>query len=162
MSFPKIGSAAHDFTLLDQNGSSISLSSLRGKTVVLYFYPRANTPGCTIQAEGIRDHLQSFEKLNTVVLGVSPDTVKKISNFTEKKSLNFTLLADENHEVAELYGVWQLKKFMGRESMGVVRTTFLIDAAGTVSGIIEVNGRKTGSKTKTHHEDVLAWLEENQ
>ncbi|CAH0990189.1 Peroxiredoxin Bcp [Sinobacterium norvegicum] len=161
MSFPKIGSKPPGFTLQDQSGNNVSLSDFSGKNVVLYFYPRANTPGCTIQAEGIRDHQAEFDALNTVVLGVSPDTVKKVSNFVDKKSLNFTLLADTDHAVAESYGVWQLKKFMGNESMGVVRTTFILDGAGVLQGIIEVNGRKTGSKTKTHHADVLAWLADN-
>jgi peroxiredoxin Q/BCP len=161
MSFAKIGTVPPAFTLQNQNGEEVSLSDYKGSRVVLYFYPRANTPGCTIQAEGIRDHIAEFEALNTVVIGVSPDTVKKVSNFVEKKSLNFTLLADTDHAVADSFGVWQLKKFMGNESMGVVRTTFIIDADGVLEGIIEVNGRKTGSKTKTHHEDVLAWLADN-
>ncbi len=160
MTFPAIGSTVPDFTLLDQQGEKVTLSQFIGKKVVLYFYPRASTPGCTIQAEGIRDHRAEFADHNAVVIGISPDTVKRIANFTEKKQLNFTLLADEDHRIAELYGVWQLKKFMGRESMGVVRTTFLIDEAGVLEGIIEVNGKKSGSTTKLHHQDVLARLTE--
>jgi peroxiredoxin Q/BCP len=123
--------------------------------VVLYFYPKAMTPGCTTQACGIRDSVQQFTKKNTVVLGVSPDPESKLQKFIEKYQLNFDLLADEGHEVADKYGCWGLKKFMGREFMGLLRTTFVIDKSGRLRHVFDkVN-------TKTHHDDVLAWVEEN-
>ncbi len=156
MSHPKIGNLAPAFSLLNQREEKVSLKDFRDKkNVVLYFYPRANTPGCTIQAGGIRDSEKVFAKLNTVVLGVSPDTVKKLQNFESKQGLNFDLLADEEHKLAEKYGVWQLKKFMGRENMGVVRTTFIIGKDGRLKYVMDK------VKTKTHHEDVLEYVKEN-
>jgi thioredoxin-dependent peroxiredoxin len=144
------------FTLKNQNGESVSLKDFKGKkNVVLYFYPRAMTPGCTTQACGIRDTRKHFDKLDTVVLGVSPDPVAKLQKFIEKQELNFTLLADEDHKIAEKYGCWGLKKFMGRESMGILRTTFIIDKNGRLRHIIDK------VKTKTHHDDVLDWIREN-
>lgn len=148
----EVGQVAPDFTLLDQDNNPVTLSGFSGKKVLLYFYPRASTPGCTIQAEGLRDSKAELDKLNVVVLGVSPDTPKKLTNFINKKELNFTLLADEEHEVCEKYGVWQLKQFMGRESMGVVRTTFLIDEEGKIEHVFNK------FKTKEHHEVVLDFL----
>lgn len=154
MTHPIIGNMAPVFSLPNQRGESVSLKDFRGKkTVVLYFYPRASTPGCTVQACGIRDYQEEFASRDVVVLGVSPDSVKKLQGFEEKQGLNFDLLADEDHAVAEKYGVWALKKFMGRESMGIVRTTFIIGKDGRLQHIMaKVN-------TKTHHEDVLALLE---
>ncbi len=154
MSLPTIGQQAIDFTLLNQRGEPVTLSSFQGKNhVVLYFYPRASTPGCTVQACGIRDYKQALLEQSAVTLAVSPDTVKKIANFVEKQQLNFDLLADEDHQVAEQYGVWGLKKFMGRESMGILRTTFIIGKDGIIKHIL------TKVNTKTHHDDVLALLQ---
>ena len=126
----EVGQAAPDFTLNDQDNNPVTLSELRGKKVLLYFYPRASTPGCTVQAKGLRDTKEELDAHNVVVFGLSPDTPKKLTNFINKQDLNFTLLADEGHEVCEKYGVWQLKNFMGRENMGVVRKSFLIDESG--------------------------------
>lgn len=148
----KVGQVAPDFTLLDQDSNSVTLSELKGKKTLLYFYPRASTPGCTTQAQGLRDSKAELDALNVVVLGVSPDTPKKLTNFINKQELNFTLLADDDHAVCEKYHVWQLKKFMGRESMGVVRTSFLIDEEGNVEHIFNK------FKTKDHHEVVLDYL----
>lgn len=153
MTFPKIGNLAPNFSLQNQNNETITLKDYRGeKNVVVYFYPRANTPGCTTQACGIRDHKKAFADLDTVVLALSPDTVKKLQNFTEKQSLNFDLLADPDHAVADKYGVWGLKKFMGRESMGILRTTFIVDKKGKLRHIMDK------VKTKTHDQDVLEIL----
>lgn len=156
MTLPRIGNMAPAFTLQDQNGDKVSLKQFRGKSnVVLYFYPRAMTPGCTVQACGIRDSQQQFAQLDTVVLGVSPDPVNKLQRFIDKQELNFSLLCDEDHKIAEKYGVWGLKKFMGRESMGIHRTTFLIGKDGRLKSIMEK------VKTKTHHDDVLALISDN-
>ena len=150
----EVGQVAPDFTLLDQDSSSVTLSELKGKKVLLYFYPRASTPGCTVQAQGLRDSKAELDALNVVVLGVSPDTPKKLTNFINKQELNFTLLADEDHEVCEKYHVWQLKKFMGKENMSVVRTSFLIDEQGNIEHIYNK------FKTKEHHQVVLEVLSE--
>lgn len=155
MSLPEVGKAAPTFSLPDQNGDTVTLSGLKGKTVVLYFYPKAMTPGCTVQACGLRDSQAELKKLDVVVLGVSPDPVKKLQKFIEKEDLNFTLLSDEDHAVAESYGSWGLKKFMGREYMGILRQTFIIDSAGKLRHII------ADVKTKTHHDDVMNWISEN-
>jgi peroxiredoxin Q/BCP len=148
----ELGKPAPEFTLLDQNSSSVSLSDFNGKKVLVYFYPRASTPGCTVQACALRDSKAELEKLNVVVLGISPDTPKKLTNFITKQELNFTLLADEDHSICEAYHVWQLKKFMGRENMGVVRTSFLVDEQGNLAHIFNK------FKTKNHHEVVLELL----
>jgi peroxiredoxin Q/BCP len=155
MSFPKAGNLAPAFSLLNQNEELVDLKSLRGKNVVLYFYPKAMTPGCTTQACGIRDTKKEFATLNTVVLGVSPDEVKKLKKFIEKEGLNFDLLSDPDHAIAEKYGVWGLKKFMGREFMGIRRTTFIIDENGKLVHVMDE------VKTKTHHEDVISYIKEN-
>ncbi|HUH37948.1 MAG TPA: thioredoxin-dependent thiol peroxidase [Spongiibacteraceae bacterium] len=156
MAFPKIGNLAPAFSLPDQNGNTVSLKDYKGSNnVVLYFYPRAMTPGCTVQAGGLRDHADDLAKLDTVVLGVSPDPVQRLAKFIEKESLNFTLLSDEDHAIADKYGCWGLKKFMGRESMGILRTTFIIGKDGRLKHIIDK------VKTKQHHEQVLDWLREN-
>ena len=155
MSMPKLGNLAPAFTLKDQNGDDISLRDFRGeKHVVLYFYPKAMTPGCTVQACGLRDSLQSLEQSEAVALGVSPDPVARLKKFEEKEGLNFTLLSDEDHALADKYGVWGLKKFMGREFMGIVRTTFIIDKQGRLVRIMDK------VKTKTHHADVAKILAE--
>lgn len=148
----EVGQVAPDFTLLDQDSNPITLSELKGKKALIYFYPRASTPGCTIQAQGLRDSKLALDALNVVVLGVSPDTPKKLTNFITKQELNFTLLADEDHAVCEKYHVWQLKKVMGKENMGVVRTSFLIDEQGNIEHIFNK------FKTKDHHQVVLDYL----
>ena len=156
MEFPKIGNMAPAFTLLNQRGEKISLKDFRGnKNVVLYFYPKAMTPGCTVQACGIRDSKKAFNKLDTVVFGVSPDPVKRLVKFEERDSLNFDLLSDEDHAVADKYGCWGPKKFMGKEYDGIHRVTFIIGKDGRLKHIFgKVN-------TKTHHEDVQQWIREN-
>lgn len=146
------GQTAPDFTLNDQDDNPVTLSELQGKKVLLYFYPKASTPGCTVQAQGLRDTKADLYALNVVVLGVSPDTPKRLTNFINKQSLNFSLLADEEHAVCEKYNVWQLKKFMGRENMGVVRTSFLINESGYIEHVFNK------FKTKNHHEVVLDYL----
>ncbi|MGO2355439.1 MAG: thioredoxin-dependent thiol peroxidase [Marinomonas foliarum] len=145
----EIGQIAPDFRARDQNGDTITLSQFKGKKVVLYFYPRDNTPGCTAQACDLRDNYQALIDQGFVVLGISTDTEKKHQNFIEKYDLPFPLIADTEKEVHELYGTWQLKKFMGRESMGTVRTTFIIDENGVISEII------SKVKTKVHAEQIL-------
>lgn len=156
MTFVKVGSTAPTFTLLDQRGKEVSLDDFAGKkNVVLYFYPKAMTPGCTVQACGIRDTYAEFKAVDTVVLGVSPDSVDRLVKFEDKQELNFTLLSDEDHAVTELYGAWGLKKFMGREFMGVLRSTFVIDKQGTIALVMDK------VKTKTHHEEVLDWVKSN-
>ena len=155
MAFPKVGNMAPAFSLLDQDGNKLSLKDFRGQSnVVLYFYPRAMTPGCTVQACGIRDSKAALKKAKTVVLGVSPDPVARLGKFIEKQDLNFTLLSDEDHTITDKYGCWGLKKFMGREFMGVLRTSFIIGKDGRLKHIMgKVN-------TKSHHEDVLGWVRE--
>ncbi len=148
------GEKAPDFELLDQDGNEVSLSGLRGKTVVLYFYPKAATPGCTTQACGVRDHGPDYEKAGAVVLGVSPDPISKLKKFAEKYDLDFLLLADEDHAVAESYGVWVEKSMYGRKYMGNERTTFVIDPAGNITTVL----RKV--KPSEHDELVLKGLRE--
>ena len=155
MAFPKIGNNAPVFALLNQAGEKVALKDFRGKhNVAVYFYPKAMTPGCTVQACGLRDSLQSLEQSEAVALGVSPDPVARLKKFEEKEGLNFTLLSDEDHALADKYGVWGLKKFMGREFMGIIRTTFIIDKQGRLVRIMDK------FKTKTHHEDVAKILAE--
>lgn len=132
---PTVGEMAPDFTLTAHDGSEVALSSLRGRPVVLYFYPKDDTSGCTTQACGIRDAFPRFEALDAVVLGVSPDPVKSHVKFREKYDLPFTLLADTEHAVAELYGVWKEKSMYGRKYWGNERTTFLIGADGRITHV---------------------------
>jgi peroxiredoxin Q/BCP len=132
---PQPGDQAPDFTLSDQDGNAVSLSGLRGKTVVLYFYPKADTPGCTTQACGVRDHRGDYEHAGAVVLGISPDPVKRIGAFDQKYGLGFPLLADEDHSVAEAYGVWVEKSMYGRTYMGMERSTFVISPDGVVTHV---------------------------
>jgi thioredoxin-dependent peroxiredoxin len=148
------GTTAPDFTLPDQDGDDVTLSALRGKPVVLYFYPKADTPGCTTQACGIRDHRADYEAAGAVVLGVSPDPVGAIRKFADRQSLNFRLLADEDHAVCETYGVWGEKSMYGRTYMGANRATFIIDPEGTVATVFPK------VSPKTHDEVVLNALEE--
>ena len=147
------GKPAPDFTLRSDAGESVTLSSLRGQPVVLYFYPKDDTPGCTAQACGIRDGWDEFAQRGAVVFGVSPDDVASHVKFKEKYGLPFTLLADEDHEVSEAYGTWVEKNMYGKRYMGVERSTFVIDADGTVSRVM----RKV--KPDTHAGDVLAALD---
>ena len=146
------GAQAPDFTLESDAGEQVSLSELRGKPVVLYFYPKDDTDGCTAQACGIRDAYDEFEQAGAVVLGVSPDSVKTHVKFKNKYGLPFTLLADPEHELAERYGVWGEKKYMGKSYMGINRTTFVIGPDGTVVKVFEK------VKPDTHADDVLAAL----
>jgi peroxiredoxin Q/BCP len=144
------------FTLKNQRDEKVSLKDFKGKkNVVLYFYPKAMTPGCTVQACGIRDSKKAFDKLDTVVFGVSPDAVKRLVKFEERDELNFDLLSDEDHAIADKYGVWGPKKFMGKEFDGIHRMTFIIGKDGRLKHIIEK------VKTKSHHEDVQDWIKEN-
>ena len=149
----KEGHEAPDFELPDQNGNPVRLSSFRGQKVVLYFYPKANTPGCTTQACGVRDHQTDYSTAGAVVLGVSPDPVKAVHRFAEKQHLNFELLADEHHEVCEAYGVWVEKSMYGKTYWGAKRATFVIDEDGIVR-------RAFKAKPETHDSDVLAILGE--
>jgi peroxiredoxin Q/BCP len=148
----KPGDPAPDFTLADQNGNPVSLSDFKDRSVVLYFYPKADTPGCTTQACGVRDHRTAYESADAVVLGVSPDAPKKIAKFDAKYELGFPLLGDEDHRVAEQYGVWVKKSMYGREYMGNERTTFVISPDQTIKDIL----RKV--KPAEHDELVLAAL----
>jgi peroxiredoxin Q/BCP len=148
------GAEAPDFTLPDQDGNPVTLSDLRGEPVVLYFYPKADTPGCTAQACGIRDHRADYERAGAKVLGVSPDSVSAIGKFAGKYTLDFELLADEDHAVAELYGVWGEKKMYGKSYMGVARATFVIDPEGRVAKVFPK------VSPKTHDDVVLAALGE--
>jgi peroxiredoxin Q/BCP len=149
---PEPGDIAPDFTIPDQDGNDVSLSGLRGRNVVLYFYPKADTPGCTTQACSVRDHRPDYERLDAVVLGVSPDPVKKIAKFDAKFTLGFPLLSDESHAVAEAYGVWVQKSMYGKTYMGMERSTFVIDPAGKVTHVF----RKV--KPAEHDAMVLAAL----
>jgi peroxiredoxin Q/BCP len=129
------GDAAPDFTLPDQDGNDFRLAGLRGTTVVLYFYPRADTPGCTAQACGVRDHRADYEALGAEVVGLSPDTVEAVARFSDKFEIDFTLLADVDHEVAEAYGAWVEKSMYGKRYWGVQRATFVIDADGRIARV---------------------------
>ena len=146
------GQDAPDFTLPDQDGEPVTLSSLRGQRVVLYFYPKADTPGCTTQACGIRDRQADYDAAGAVVLGVSPDPVEAVKAFHDGQGLTFTLLADADHAVAETYGVWGEKSMYGKTYRGVSRTTFVVGPDGKVVEVLE------NVKPKTHDEQVLAVL----
>lgn len=148
----KVGSKAPDFTALTDTGEKLKLSSLKGRKVVLYFYPKADTPGCTKQACGFRDEMPRFEGADAVILGVSPDPVKAVAKFKQKYSLPFTLLADEDHAAAEKYGVWVEKSMYGKTYMGVARTTFVINAEGKIAAVFPK------VKVEGHAAEVLAAL----
>jgi thioredoxin-dependent peroxiredoxin len=148
------GQLATDFTLPNQEGEPTKLSSFRGRPVVVYFYPKADTPGCTTQACGVRDHLPDYTDAGAVVLGISPDPVAKVKKFHDKQSLNFALLADDGHAVADTYGVWVEKSMYGKRYFGNERTTFVIDAKGKVSRVL----RKV--KPAEHDKLVLTALSE--
>jgi thioredoxin-dependent peroxiredoxin len=144
------GSLAPDFSLLDENGKTHKLSDYHGKPVVLYFYPKDDTPGCTVEACSFRDGFADFKKAGVVVLGVSPDDVKSHAKFKTKYNLPFTLLADVGHVVCDAYGVWGKKKMMGREYDGVFRTTFVIGPDGKIKKVFEK------VKPEDHSKEVLA------
>jgi peroxiredoxin Q/BCP len=147
------GQQAPDFTLPDQDGGSVALRDLRGQRVVLYFYPKADTPGCTTQACGIRDRGAEYDTAGATVLGVSPDPVKRVKQVHDTQSLNFTLLAAEDHAVCDAYGVWAEKSMYGKTYWGAQRATFLIDEEGIVRHVIPK------ASPKTHDDEVLAALE---
>ncbi|HWH10499.1 MAG TPA: thioredoxin-dependent thiol peroxidase [Solirubrobacteraceae bacterium] len=148
------GQEAPDFELPDQDGNSVTLSALKGGPVVVYFYPKADTPGCTTQACSVRDHSDDYARLGATVLGVSPDPVAKVKKFHEKYDLDFRLLADADHAVAEEYGVWVEKSMYGRTYWGNSRTTFVIDRDGSVAAVLPK------VSPKTHDAAVLAALAE--
>lgn len=145
----RIGDVAPDFTLHDQNGALVTLSDFRGQNVVVYFYPKAMTPGCTVQACSLRDSQSTLKENNIVVVGISADPVNKLKQFEEKDHLNFPLLSDEGHRVADAYGSWGVKKFMGKEFEGVLRQSFLIDKEGKIVHVMHK------VDTATHHDDVV-------
>jgi peroxiredoxin Q/BCP len=145
----KVGEMAPEFTLPDQNGKHVSLKDFRGKNVVVYFYPKAMTPGCTVQACELRNSESKLKAHDIVVLGISADPVKSLKKFEEKEKLNFTLLSDESKEVVKAYGCWGRKQFMGREFDGILRQSFLINKEGKIIHIMPK------VDTKTHHDDVL-------
>ncbi|KGQ26067.1 thioredoxin-dependent thiol peroxidase [Gallibacterium anatis] len=147
------GAKAPEFTLLDQHSQPVSLNEFRGQKVLVYFYPKALTPGCTTQACGIRDTKAEWQKLNVKVLGISPDLPAKLAQFEQKKELNFTLLSDPEHKVAEAFGVWGEKKFMGRTFDGIHRISFLINEQGEIEKVFDK------FKTGEHHQVVLDYLQ---
>ncbi len=152
MAFPAIGEPAPSFSLLNQDGETVQLSDYRGQIVALYFYPKAMTPGCTTQACGLRDSRAELKRRGVVVLGVSPDPPARLKKFADKEGLNFTLLSDPDHRLAERYGVWGSKKFMGRIFDGIRRTTFIIDKSGNLVQVMDK------VHTRTHHGDLLEWI----
>ncbi|MCP4956570.1 thioredoxin-dependent thiol peroxidase [Photobacterium aquimaris] len=146
------GMLAPTFTLLNQDGQPVSLTDFKGKKVLAYFYPKAMTPGCTVQACGLRDSKAELDTHNVVVLGISIDPVKRLPKFIERDNLNFTLLSDEDHAVADQFGVWGEKKFMGKVYDGLHRISFLIDENGNIEHVFNK------FKTKDHHQVVLDYL----
>ena len=148
--WPKEGSTAPDFTAVAHDGTTVKLSAFKGRPVVLYFYPKDDTPGCTVEACGFRDAHAQFGRHKAVVLGVSPDSPKSHGKFRTKFKLPFTLLADERHELAEKYGAWREKSMYGKAFMGIARSTFVIDAAGRIAKVF------TGVKPEGHDREVLA------
>lgn len=149
------GMAAPDFTLLDDNGKYVTLSSLRGQKIILYFYPKDDTPGCTTEACHFRDDYAEYEKLGVKILGISPNTVQSHGKFKSKYQLPFTLLADPDHKVCEMYGVWGRKKFMGKEFDGVFRTTFIIDQKGVIEKVYK------NVKPEPHSQEILSNFKES-
>ncbi|MBB1299111.1 thioredoxin-dependent thiol peroxidase [Pseudoalteromonas sp. SR41-7] len=147
------GNTAPAFSLQNQNDETVTLSELlKEQQVLVYFYPKASTPGCTVQAENLRDEQAQLAKFNTRVVGISPDPIKRLKNFETKKELNFDLLADEDHAIAEAFGVWGYKKFMGKEYDGIHRLTFLVGQDGKIKHLFDK------FKTKDHHQVVLDYL----
>lgn len=153
MNLLQAGANAPEFQLLNQEGQSVKLSEkLKTHKVLVYFYPKAMTPGCTVQAQFLRDEKEQLEKLNVCVMGISPDPVKRLTKFVEKENLNFDLLSDEDHKIADAFGVWGLKKFMGKEYDGIHRISFLISQDGKIEHVFNK------FKTKEHHQVVLNHL----
>lgn len=152
----KAGDTAPEFTLLDQDGEEISLSDYRGQRVLIYFYPKAMTPGCTVQACGLRDNMDELKTLGVDVLGISTDKPEKLSRFVERDLLNFTLLSDVDHKVCEMFGVWGEKNFMGKTYDGIHRISFLVGADGKIEKVFD------DFKTSNHHEIVLNYLNEHK
>ncbi|WP_416304869.1 thioredoxin-dependent thiol peroxidase [Neptunicella sp. SCSIO 80796] len=148
----KAGDRSPEFSLPDQNNDPCSIKQFSGRKVLVYFYPKAMTPGCTVQAQGLRDSQAELDKHNVIVLGISPDPVKRLPKFIERDNLNFTLLSDEDHAVADQFGVWGPKKFMGREFDGIHRISFLVDENGVIEHVFDK------FKTKDHHQVVLDYL----
>ncbi len=146
------GAKAPAFTLLDQDGEKVALTSFTGRTVVLYFYPKADTPGCTTQACGVRDNADAYAEHDVVVLGVSPDAPERLKKFHDGQSLNFTLLSDPEHKVCDTYGTWVEKSMYGRTYMGVARATFVIDPEGKIAHVFPK------VSPKTHDDKVLEVL----
>lgn len=152
----KAGENAPLFSLQNQNDETVELKTLlETNQVLVYFYPKASTPGCTVQAENLRNEKAQLAELNTVAVGISPDPIKRLKNFETKKELNFDLLSDEDHAVADAFGVWGLKKFMGKEYDGIHRISFLISQDGKIKQVFDK------FKTKDHHEVVINFLKEN-
>jgi peroxiredoxin Q/BCP len=152
----EVGNIVEDFCLPNQDEEEICLRDIKGSWIVLYFYPKDNTPGCSTEACDFTNALPNFDELSAVVLGVSPDSPKKHRNFIEKKELKITLLADENKDLCNAFGAWQLKKNFGKEYMGVVRSTFIIDPDGKVAAVW------AKVRVKGHVEEVKNKLEELQ
>lgn len=152
----KAGDNAPLFSLQNQNDEKIELKTLlESNQVLVYFYPKASTPGCTVQAENLRNEKAQLAELNTVAVGISPDPIKRLKNFETKKELNFDLLSDEDHAIADAFGVWGLKKFMGKEYDGIHRISFLVSQDGKIKHVFDK------FKTKDHHEVVINFLKEN-
>ncbi|GAA0512030.1 thioredoxin-dependent thiol peroxidase [Tatumella terrea] len=149
----KAGDKAPLFSLPDQDGEQVNLTDFQGERVLIYFYPKAMTPGCTVQACGLRDNMAALNSAGVQVLGISTDKPEKLSRFAEKELLNFTLLSDEDHQVCEQFGIWGEKKFMGKTYDGIHRTSFLIAADGTVEKVFD------DFKTSNHHDIILSYLQ---
>ena len=145
----KVGDQAPQFNLKNQDGVNVSLEDLKGKRFILWFYPKASTPGWTVEGQGFRDELNKFSDLDINIFGVSADSIKKQKNFHDKQNFNFSLLSDESHTMLESYGVWGLKNFMGREYMGISRITYIIDSGGLIEKVYDKVA------TKTHAQDIL-------
>ena len=156
MALLQVGLKAPDFTAKDQDGKSVTLEEYRGRKVILYFYPKDDTPGCTKEACAFRDNLPNFNKVDAVVLGVSVDGEKAHRKFADKYELPFRLVADDSKSIVEAYGVWGLKKFMGREYMGTSRVTYLIDEEGTIEKVWPK------VKPETHAAELLDWLQQKK
>lgn len=154
-SLPQVGQPAPDFNLPDETGNTVSLDSLKGKPVILYFYPKDDTPGCTKEACSFRDYYSEIQSAGGVVYGASPDSVESHQAFIEKYDLNFPLLSDEDKEAAQAYGVWVERERNGQKSMGIARTTFAIDEGGNIAQVWE------NVSPDDHGEEILAWLKEH-
>ena len=145
-----IGDQAPDFSLPDYSGETVSLNDFKGKNIILWFFPKANTPGWAIEGQGFREEFSDFQKLGYEIIGVSGDSLKKQKKFVEKYNFPFMMLCNESHDILKAYKVWALKKFMGREYMGILRVTYVIDKKGKIAKVYDQ------VKTKTHSQDVLS------